>query len=177
MRQFLIAIAVAAGVVSSACAAGDDAGMAAAANGFYSVYKTFHPSDGVPSPADRAKYAPFLSRALETLLADANAAEARFAKANKDSPPLVEGDLFTSMFEGATSVQVGTCSGDARSGRCTVNLEYAEAGGKPTDWSDTVYLVNSQAGWRVDDIEYGGNWAFGNKGRLRETLKQTIGFQ
>jgi hypothetical protein len=177
MRAILVAILIVAGGASGARAAGDEAGMSAAANGFYAVYKAFHPSDGVPSPADRAKYAPFLSSALEKLLTDADAAETRFARANKDSPPLVEGDLFTSMFEGATSIEVGACSGDAGSGHCTVKLEYAQTGSKPTDWSDTVYLVNTEGGWRVDDVAYGGSWAFGNKGRLSETLKQTISFQ
>ena len=40
-----------------------------------------------------------------------------------------------------------------------------------------VLLVNTPAGWRVDDIAYGGGWAFGNKGRLSELLKQTIALQ
>ncbi len=176
-RAILVAVFIAAGVAGNAQAGSEESEISASANGFYGVYKTFHPSDGVPSESDRAKYAPFLSPALITLLADAGAAESRFAKANKDSPPLMEGDLFTSMFEGATAVQVGACSGDAKTGRCAVRLEYAEAGSKPIDWTDTVYLVNTQAGWRVDDIAYGGSWAFGNKGRLSETLKQTISFQ
>jgi hypothetical protein len=177
MRAMLIAAVISIVMTGDAFATGDDAAMAAAANGFYSVYKTFHPSDGVPSAADRAKYAPFLSPGLEKLLTDAESAEARFAKANKDSPPLIEGDLFTSMFEGATSVQVAACSGDDKSGHCAVKLEYAEAGDKPTDWTDTIYLVRTERGWQVDDIAYGGSWAFGNKGRLSETLKQTISFQ
>lgn len=176
-RTTLAAIAVVASVMSHASAGDGEAGMSAAANGFYGVYKTFHPSDGVPSASDRAKYAPFLSPSLEKLLVDAEAAELRFAKANKNSPPLIEGDLFSSLFEGATSLQVGVCSGDARTGQCAVRLEYAEADSKPIDWTDTVYLVNTPGGWRVDDIAYGGNWAFGNKGRLSETLKQTISFQ
>jgi hypothetical protein len=163
-------------VASAAFAAGGDGEhMAAAANGFYGVYQTFHPSDGIPSAADRAKYAPFLSPALETLLSEAQAAETRFSKANKDSPPLLEGDLFTSMFEGATSVQVGACSGDSAKGRCSVKLEYDDRTAKPTTWNDTVLLVNTTTGWRVDDIVYGGSWAFGNKGRLTELLKQTAG--
>ena len=151
--------------------------MAATASGFYGVYKTFHPSDGVPSAAGRARYAPYVSPALENLLGDADGAEVRFAKANKGSPPLIEGDLFTSLFEGATSLAVGACEGDDRTGHCTVNLEYVTAGEKPTKWNDTVYLVKSEAGWRVDDVAYGGTWVFGNKGRLSETLKQVIGFQ
>ena len=163
-------------VASSAFAAGSEAdNMAAAANGFYGVYRTFHPSDGIPSDADRAKYAPFLSPALETLLSEAGAAEARFSKANKDSPPLLEGDLFTSMFEGATSIQLATCSGDGKKGRCSVKLEYDDKTAKTTTWNDTVFLVNTSTGWRVDDIAYGGSWAFGNKGRLTELLRQTAG--
>ena len=176
-RAILLALFVSASLTSGASAGGDEAAMNAAANGFYGVYKTFHPSDGVPSAGDRAKYAPYISPALEKLLADADAAELRFAKANKDSPPLIEGDLFSSMFEGATSLDVGACSGNAQAGQCAVKLEYAEAGSKPIDWTDTVYLVKTQNGWRVDDIAYGGSWAFGNKGRLSETLKQTISFQ
>jgi hypothetical protein len=177
MRALMTAILVAVASASGACAASGDAGMQAAANGCYAVYQTFHPSDGIPSPADRAKYAPYLSSALERLLTDAQAAETRFAKANKDSPPMVEGDLFTSLFEGATSLQVGDCSGDGTSGRCTVKLEYVDGTAKPTDWTDTIFLVNTAGGWRVDDIAYGGSWAFGNKGRLSETLKQTISLQ
>jgi len=177
MRAVFVALLISCVAAGDAMADGDEAAMATTANGFYAVYETFHPSDGVPSAADRAKYAPFLSPALEKLLSDADAAEMRFAKANKDSPPLIEGDLFSSMFEGATSVQVAACSGDGKTGHCTVKLEYANPGDKPINWTDTIYLVKAEHGWRVDDIAYGGSWAFGNKGRLSETLKQTIGFQ
>ena len=177
MRAILLAVLVAAGSAGAAKAAADEATMLATANGFYAVYKTFQPSDGVPSAADRAKYAPFLSPELAKLLADAGTAEMRFARANKGSPPLVEGDLFTSLFEGATSVEVVGCSGDSRTGHCKASLAFVQAGSKPTDWNDTLYLVSTPAGWRVDDIAYGGTWAFGNKGRLSETLKQVISFQ
>lgn len=151
--------------------------MAAAASGFYAVYRTFHPPGGIPSPADRVRLAPFVSSGLETLLSKAGAAQERFAKANKGAPPLFEGDLFTSLFEGATAQKVGSCSGDDKAGQCIVNLQYVEPGSKPTSWSDTVYLLNTADGWRVDDIAYGGTWAFGNRGRLSETLKQTIALQ
>ena len=176
MRRCLMALAMT--LALSAPALADDAdAMRAAANGFYGVYKSFHPSDGVPAAADRAKYSPFISPALDSLLQRAAVAEDRFAKANKNSPPLVEGDLFSSLFEGATGLSVGACSGDGASGRCTVNLTYADPGNKPVSWSDTVLLVNTPGGWRVNDIAYGGTWAFGNKGKLSETLNQVIGFQ
>lgn len=159
--------------------ADDAADMGTAANGFYGIYKTFHPSDGVPADRDRAKYAPFISPALDALLKQAGDAEARFARTNKDSPPLIEGDLFSSLFEGATAVSVGACKADggAATGRCAVNLVYADPGSKPTSWNDTVLLVRTPTGWKIDDIVYGGSWAFGNKGRLTDTLKQAISFQ
>jgi len=148
--------------------------MAQTANGFYAAYATFHPSDGIPDAAGRAKYAPYLSPALDKLLAAAAAAQARFAKTNKDSPPLIEGDLFTTMFEGATSYKVGGCKGDARNGSCAIDLTYDNKHDAPTRWTDTLYLVRSAQGWRVDDIGYGGNWEYANRGRLTETLRQTI---
>ena len=51
-----------------------------------------------------------------------------------------------------------------------MNLTYQDKGQKPVSWTDTIYLVNTPAGWRVDDIGYGGAWDFGNKGRLSQTL-------
>jgi len=163
---------------ATACFADDAGGMARIVNGFYAAYSTFHPSDGIPDAKGRAKYAPFLSPALETLLVQASEAEQKFARANKGSPPLIEGDLFTSNFEGATSFTVGACKGDAKSARCIVALTYDDSKDSPKDkplnWNDTVYLVAAPSGWRVNDIGYGGSWDFGNKGRMSETIKGAI---
>jgi hypothetical protein len=163
---------------ADACVADDAGGMAKVTAGFYGVYLTFHPSDGIPDAAGRTKYVPFLSPSLEKLLIDGNQAELAFAKANKDSPPLIEGDLFTSNFEGATSYKVGACKGDAKTGLCAVALTYDDRKSSPKDkplnWNDTVYLVATPSGWRVDDIGYGASWDFGNKGKMSETVKSAI---
>ena len=145
-----------------------------AAEGFYAAYSTFHPSDGIPDAAGRAKYAPFISPSLDKLLADGNAAEIKFKKANKDSPPLIEGDLFTSMFEGATSYKVGACKLSGAQASCAVGLVYDDKKDPPIRWTDTVYLTKTKVGWRVDDIGYGGSWEYANKGRLGATLRQVI---
>lgn len=157
------------------CAADTDA-MTKAAGGFYEIYSTFHPSDGIPDDAARAKYAPYISPQLNKLLADAHVAEAQFLVANKDTPPIIEGDLMTSNFEGATSFKIGPCTGDIKMGRCRVDLSYVDADpkNKPVRWTDTVILVSTPQGWRVDDITYGGNWDFSNKGRMSETLRVAI---
>jgi len=176
--RFLAACAALALASGGACR-GDEAGdLAKVVEGFYAAYSTFHPSDGIPDAAGRSKYEPFISSGLDKLLVDAARAEETFANANKDSPPLIEGDLFTSNFEGATSYVVGPCKGDSQAGQCTVALTYDDArdhpGDKPIMWSDTVYLLATPQGWRVDDIGYGAIWAFGNKGRLSDMLRSTI---
>jgi hypothetical protein len=177
MRKALFAVA-AATTIASVAIADDAADMAKAADGFYAAYATFHPSDGIPDSSGRARYAPLISPALEKLLTQGSGAEQKFAKANKDSPPLIEGDLFTSNFEGATSYKVGACKGDAKTGLCTAALIYDDRKDSPKDkpltWNDTVYLVATPSGWRVDDVGYGASWEFGNKGKLSETVRSAI---
>lgn len=175
----LVRLAAAAAIlVTTNAAAADDRdtqAVAKAAAVFYDAYMTCHPSDGIPDAAVRAKLAPFVSPALDKLFVEGRAAEEHYAEATKhQSPPLVEGDLFTSNFEGATSYRIGACAGDAKEGRCTVTLTYDNRKDKPFTWTDTVYLVLTPVGWRVDDIVYGGTWDFGNKGRLTTTLKNAI---
>jgi hypothetical protein len=154
----------------------DAATPAAAVKQFYAVYGTFHPSDGIPDPKTRARYQPCVTPALDRLFADAGAAEVRFAAKNKGSPPLIEGDLFTSNFEGASASTVRDCETAGTTARCQADLVFEPGDGKnkPVTWSDRVYLSRTAGGWRVDDIGYGATWAFGNKGRLSDTLKEAI---
>lgn len=173
-RRIILAAAFAV-TLSSVASAADD--PAAIANAFYRVYATFHPSDGIPDAKARAKYEAFISPALDKLLIDGDAAEAHFAKVTKNmSPPLIEGDLFTSNFEGVTTFHVGACTASGNAAHCAVSFTYS--GGKkdekPANWTDTVFLVRTKNGWRVDDIAYGATWAFGNKGRLKDVLASAI---
>ena len=171
----LIFVCVSPGATRSAPAADDVQGVA---NGFYAVYGTFRPSDGIPDAKGRAKYEPLISPALNRLLIEGEAAEQRFVQATKNmSPPLIEGDLFTSNFEGATSWSVGPCETGAATAHCKVALGYrggSKEDSKPVNWTDTIYLVRTSDGWRVDDIAYGAPWAFGNKGHLTQTLQSAI---
>jgi len=160
------------GLLGALPAYADDA--MAAANRFYAVYGGFHPSDGIPDVGGRARLGPLLSDHLNKLLADAARAGDRFNARNKGSPPLLEGDLFTSMFEGATSWKVGTCSGDTRTAHCAVALRHDAPAQKPVLWNDTLYLVATPVGWRVDDVGYGGGFAFGNTGKLSDTLSSVL---
>ena len=45
---------------------------------------------------------------------------------------------------------------------------------RPVTWTDTLLLINTAAGWRVDDIAYGAGFQFGNTGKLTDTLKTVL---
>src|SRR5690606_9828437 len=120
---------------------------AAAANAFYAVYGAQHAQTGggIPDATGRLRYSAVLSPRLNKLLADAAAAQRRLrARMRKVVPPMLEGDIFSSLFEGATGWKVGACQvfgqDDGKSARCTVALSYAPpgAGGikaaKPASW-------------------------------------------
>jgi hypothetical protein len=179
MRPAILAAATVAVMASTPASAADTVGdITKAVNDFYGAYSTFHPSDGIPDPKGRARYEPYISPRLDVLLTDGNRAEVAFGKANPDSPPLIEGDLFTSNFEGATAFKVGACTVSGNAGHCAVALTYDDRKGNPKDkpvtWTDTVYLVATPSGWRVDDIAYCATWEFGNKGRLADTVRNAI---
>lgn len=164
-------------IVPLPAAANDAQDAAKVAAGFYQVHQQSS-QDGIPDAKQRAKYASYISPELEKLLIDADSAETRFVKANKDSPPMIEGDLFSPNFEGITSFQVGACTPKGASMQCRMQMHFAAAHprpqDKPVDWMDSLMLVKTPDGWRVDDIAYGGHGDFGNHGTLKAILKDVI---
>src|SRR6185437_7716414 len=113
----------------------DDAATAAA-NAFYSVTVGAHSVSGIgiPDAAARMRLQPLLSPGLNQALADAAAAEARFKARNKSSPPLIEGDIFSSLFEGPTSWKIGACLGDDKTARCAVVMTRQDRGKPAVNW-------------------------------------------
>jgi hypothetical protein len=144
-------------------------------NKFYSVYLKLH-SFGIPNEQEQVQYSPYISPELSELLKTANEAEQKHQAATKgEEPPMVEGDLFTSLFEGASSYTVASCESSDEHGFCIVEFKYLNPGDKSeVKWKDKVYLVKSNRGWVIDDIEYLGDWQFMHKGRLKSLLKEVI---
>jgi hypothetical protein len=164
-------------IAAGACSgSGDDErSMRTSATSFYNTYLKLHPS-GIPDKKQHEQFAPVLSTPLNGLLSDAASAEESYAKATKgESPPLVEGDLFTSLFEGAESYTIGACTHDGDAGSCLIDLAYTDQRDKSkVVWQDRVYLLRDGNKWLVDDIEFLGTWEFMHKGRLKELLQQVI---
>ena len=153
---------------------------AAAINAFYTVYASQQAQGGgIPDATGRVRYAPVLSPRLNKQLAAAAGAQVRLtAKVKNAVPPMLEGDIFSSLFEGATAWKVGACQGNAKTARCPVALTYtpppSQKASKPANWSDTILLENTPQGWKVDDVMYDAGFAFGNTGRLSSMLQMVI---
>ena len=175
MRRLVLAFLL---TVTPALAAGDPG---AAVNAFYDVYGTQRAQGGgIPDATVRLRFQPVLSPRLNKQLADAAAAQARLtAKVKNAVPPLLEGDIFSSLFEGASAWKVGVCQTKGKTASCSVALSYvpppaAGAKAKPANWNDTVLLVDTPQGWKVDDVVYDAGFAFGNTGRLSEMLAMVM---
>ena len=146
----------------------------ATAAAFYRIYLQVHPS-GAGDRTTRERFAPVLTSRLMGRLAQAQAAEADYAKKTKgEVPPLMEGDAFTSLFEGAGRFHIAGCQTARTRSRCRTDLVNASPGQKPTRWHDTLVLQLTSTGWKVDDVIYGGTWAFGPKGSLSHTLTAAV---
>jgi hypothetical protein len=175
MQRLVLALLL---LASPVLAAGDPA---AAVNAFYDVYNGQRAqSGGIPDATVRLRFQPVLSPRLNKQLSDSAQAQARLtAKVKNAVPPMLEGDIFSSLFEGASAWKVGACQTTAKTASCGVALSYAPPSttgskAKPANWNDTVLLVNTPQGWKVDDVVYDAGFAFGNTGRLSEMLAMVM---
>jgi hypothetical protein len=155
-------------------ASNDDDGARGSIAGFYNLYLKLHPF-GVPNEQIQGKLAPYLSSSLRQQLKNALAAEQRYAKQNRnEGPPLVESDLFSSLFEGASGFKIASCEIQEKQGSCLVQFSRNDAAIKVMSWQDRVHLVSEPHGWMIDDVEYLGDWQFMHKGRLKTLLQDVI---
>jgi hypothetical protein len=168
-NSLLLALGLAGPALGASTAAPEDGARA-----FYKTYLTIQ-SGGIPDAPTRAKLAPRLSDGLNRLLVEADKAEERHAKATKgEEPPLAEGDIFTSLFEGASQYDVKSCMVEQATAICAVALSADDGKGGKVEWTDQAILVRAGAGWRLDDVKYGGTWEFGFHGTLRQVLQELI---
>jgi len=145
-----------------------------AARDFYMTYLA-SPAGGIPEGRQRARLRPLLSYRLNTLIDEAYRAEVRHARRTRGrEPPVLEGDIFTSLFEGAGRFEVMRCRSSHARSICQISLVYNEPRSQPAHWRDQLVLTRAGSRWVVDDVIYGGDWQFGNKGRLSLTLRNVI---
>lgn len=132
--------------------------------------------DGLPDDAQMqplaALLAPELREAFETARAwQRREIERMQREGSEDKPPFIEGDLFSSLFEGAQSSRVLSVAGNDARSVAQIERSYG-AGTDRVVWRDRAILRRAGDGWLLVDIEYGGDWAFqAGSGSLAQTLK------
>ena len=93
-----------------------------------------------------------------------------FIKMNPgDKAPWIEGDLFSSLFEGPQAFVVKTAKVIGSVAEVPVDLVFTDRG-HTQRWTDTLILHKTPRGWLLQDVRYGGRWPFAPSGSLLEVL-------
>lgn len=147
-------------------------------NDFYQQHFKNH-TNGIPGPDELKQIRPFLSQSLFALLAKASEVEARYhAAAEIPVPPLIDGDLFASLFEEATSFSLDGCEGEETRATCLVLLRHTASPNEKDDsnehWTDKLLLIKENQQWRINDIEFVGNGQSAQHEYLSDTLNSII---
>jgi len=127
---------------------------------------------GLPDETEMNAYRAFLCPPLAAAMDSARVRQRAYIDEHPDDkPPLVEGDLFSSLFEGVeVATPIGTeVTGDTA--RVNLSMRFGE-GEQAVRWKDAVLLAKDQGSWCIADVEYRGDWPFANKGKLSTTLAE-----
>ena len=143
---------------------------------FFSFYFDTY-QGGIPDPARIESLSKIITPEFRKLLLDANMAETCHARlVHETEPPLLEGDLFTSLFEGATDGKIAAVRVDGSTAEVDVEWTYDAEGEQQTvDWQDRFYLVFHAGAWLIDDIAHLGEWEFTYHGRISGLLRDIAG--
>lgn len=130
---------------------------------------------GLPQGGDWRRLRPLLSSDFAAVVAGAQVAQAAQRRAHPDEKPdWIEGDFFSSLFEGPQTWQVGQPHIQAWRATVPVVCSYCD-GSNVVRWTDTFHLIEDEGRWRLDDVSFGGTWDFANKGSLKEALRRRQG--
>ncbi|MET3535367.1 hypothetical protein [Chryseobacterium limigenitum] len=145
------------------------------------LYATYGKSSDViyNKPIPKDLFSPELEKTFQEAI-DASKADIEKVKKSDhptDKPLLMEGSIFTSLYEGYTtykikSVQLMGTKPVGMTADVTIDFENSQVSPKIT-WSDTVHLVNTlDSGWKVDNITFSEK--FGGKNDLKSNLQSFI---
>ena len=144
---------------------------------FYSTYlKTT--ASGLPNEKDFLVLKPFFTSKLDSLFMMALKKQKDFTiKFPEEKPPLIEGNLFSSLFEGPSTFKIANSKVNEDSATVFVEFTYSDssASENPLKWQDAVYLVIENGKWKISDVEYLGKWDFSPSWKLTEILNSESG--
>jgi hypothetical protein len=129
---------------------------------------------GLPVAAERATLAALVTPEFSASLDGAARAERCAHDQHQGTePPLLQGDLFSSLFEKANGILAITQTEDAGNAiEYALQFEYRlpDSATAETTWTDSVRLRLVDDEWLVDDFIHRGDWDFASKGSVRAML-------
>ena len=171
MKSFLITTVVVLllALGQPVCAQSSASSPTRAAEQFYRTYLKLK-IQGLPNNNQLKILSPLITSDLKELFVTAKEIQAKSIREHPDEkPPWADGDLFSSLFEGAQSFRIGHPSNRGDTTEVPVQLTYRQ-GGSTTRWSDVLILVRNGKRWLVSDILLRGEWAFKSGDSLRSIL-------
>jgi len=154
-----------------------DGGPDSVAQQFYD-FRIKQGGSGLPNSSQLAAYRPYLSTALYNALLKAQSqpkVDLAATPNEKTGNGAVDGDIFSSLFDGPTSASVDSASTipntDARNIPLRVTFTHEKDKGASTSWKDEVLMVREGKCWTVDDVRYMANLDFASSGTLRQVLE------
>lgn len=174
-RSLLLAVLC---VSNSACTAASDADYSltdveAPVKRFLDFYFNEY-KRGLPEESQLPELASFTSPNLVDLFQAAMKGEDCYLNNdNYEGPSPVQGDLFSSLFEGGTSATYRQIARDTDT--ATFEIEWTNdvkwLSPEPFVWHDRVFLVRVASGWRIADFTHDGTWEFMKKGNVSQNLR------
>ncbi len=126
---------------------------------------------GLPDMDQLKELTPFLSSQIVTIIKRNQKVQTAFLKKHPDAkPPWIEGDLFSSLFEGPTSYGIGETSAKGITREVDVYLHHVSESDK-VKWTDTVVLKKFGGKWLVTNIIFKGKWQFKSGSSLLNALR------
>ena len=126
---------------------------------------------GLPTDDQLKELKPFLSAGLVSLIKRDQKKQAAFIKKHPDEkPPWIEGDLFSSSFEGRTQYGIGKTRTQGSTREIDVYLQFNGETDK-VKWTDTAVLKKFGDKWLVTNILFKGKWQFKSADSLLKALK------
>jgi hypothetical protein len=146
----------------------------AATEAFYAA-RIASGAQGTPSLDELEQLAPYISVALHDLLREALFKHQRIAsRTQQKGRTFSEGDLFSSLFDGPTSLIVGS-SEPLAGNEFLITVRLTSAKQLPAlIWTDKVRVVRERGHYVIADIEFGNHWAFGSNTKLVTSLQSAM---
>ncbi len=133
-----------------------------------------NPLVDLPTPEQLRPFRPLLQQSLLRRLEQAHAVDLSIRSSTQlPTPPAVQGSLFTSLADGFTDFELVACQTKKLKSRCQFTLIYNKQG-HTIEWQDELRLRRGRLGWQVEDLVYGGNWAYAPTGKLTSRLDVVI---